>query len=86
MSDFSMSDPSIITCEEALSLLAEYLDGELNQVDHSSLEHHLEVCRGCYSRAEFERLLRERLAPLGSEPPTAEFAQRIRSIVDRFSV
>jgi len=81
-----MSNASIITCEEALTLLAEYLDGELEHADRSSLEHHLAICRACYSRAEFERLLRERLAPLGSEPPTPAFAQRIRSMIERFSL
>src|SRR5262249_18335557 len=78
----AMSD-STISCEEALTLLAEYLDGELETANRASLEHHIAICRGCYSRAEFERLLRDRLAPLGSEPPTPAFAQRIRSMVER---
>jgi anti-sigma factor (TIGR02949 family) len=81
-----MSDSSIITCEEALSLLAEYLDGELAQGDRSTLERHLAICRGCFSRTEFERLLRERLASLGSEPPTPAFAQRVRTMVERFTL
>jgi anti-sigma factor RsiW len=81
-----MSDASIITCEEALSLLAGYLDGELEQVEHATLERHLETCRGCFSRTEFERLLRKRLASLGSEPPSPVFAERIRSMVERFTL
>lgn len=81
-----MNDDPIISCEEALSLLADYLDGELEQVEHSTLERHLAICRGCFSRAEFERLLRKRLASLGSEPPSTVFAERIRSMVDRFTL
>jgi anti-sigma factor (TIGR02949 family) len=81
-----MSARTTITCEEALRVLADYLDGELSHSSHRSLEHHLEVCRSCYSRAEFESRLKSRLGSLAQVPPSAAFTDRIRAIMERFAV
>lgn len=74
-----------ITCEEALRLLATYLDGELADTDRGQLERHLELCRSCFSRHEFEKKLKAQLAELGQEPVRPEFRQRVRTLVGRFA-
>lgn len=51
--------PDAITCEEALAHLFEYLDGELEGAERSRVSEHLEVCRRCYPRLEFERSFME---------------------------
>ncbi len=79
-----MTEAEIIGCEQALRLLAAYLDGELEAADQSDMERHLERCRACYSRAEFERRLAQHVAALRSAPVTADFEQRIRTLLDRF--
>lgn len=71
-------------CEEALRLLATYLDRELNPLEEMEMERHLELCRSCYSRVEFERALKARLAELGHLTPDPAFADRIRQMVQRF--
>ncbi|MGH7509538.1 MAG: anti-sigma factor family protein [Gemmatimonadales bacterium] len=81
-----MSESTPLRCEEALLVLADYLDGELHQSSHETLERHLEVCRSCFSRAEFERRLRSRLGSLAQEPLTPAFTERIRTIMDRFTI
>ena len=48
----------VIDCEEALRRLFEYLDAELHGDPHREMEQHLERCRSCFSRAEFEKRLK----------------------------
>ena len=70
-------------CEEALERLATYLDGELAPDDVPEMEKHLERCRSCFSRAEFERRLKERLRrDLGLPAVPVEFEERIRGILE----
>ena len=72
-------------CEEALRRLAEYLDGELNSDDAKGVASHLETCRSCYSRAEFERLLKTRVAELRACEMESDFERRIRTMIRDFA-
>ena len=81
-----MTDPTIITCEEALRLLAAHLDRELETHQHEDVERHLTRCRSCYSRAEFERGLKSELATLRAQPVRSAFEERIRGLIDRFNI
>ena len=76
-----MSHPTPITCDEALRMLAEFLDRELHFPEHEQLERHLELCRGCFSRAEFERRLKGEISRLGREDVSPEFDRRIRRLL-----
>lgn len=80
-----MSEPEIRSCEEALRLLAAYLDRELEPAGAQRLERHLQVCRSCYSRADFERRLKARLAELGDEPVGRGVSDRIQALVRTFT-
>jgi anti-sigma factor (TIGR02949 family) len=80
-----MSDHPVLTCEEALRFLAAYLDGELGEAGDREVESHLARCRSCYSRAEFEKRMKQRVGTLGRPEVPAEFAARIRRLVDRFT-
>jgi anti-sigma factor (TIGR02949 family) len=73
-----------MTCEEALRHLAVFLDGELHGALRDSLEHHLEVCRGCFSRAEFERRLKAEVARLGRDEVPQTFQDRVRQLLESF--
>lgn len=77
-----MSDGTIMRCEDALRLLAQYLDRELSEGDHADVERHLRTCRSCFSRAEFERRLKRELATLrcSSDAPPA-LHRRIRALL-----
>jgi predicted anti-sigma-YlaC factor YlaD len=79
-----MNTPTTIDCEEALRLLALYLDGELGSVEHAGVKGHLSICRSCYSRAEFERRLKGELAKLRREDASATFERRIRKLIGSF--
>jgi anti-sigma factor (TIGR02949 family) len=79
-----MSEARVIDCEEALRRLAEYLDSELSAESRTEIEHHLERCRSCFSRVEFERRLKAQTAALRREPVSPELERRIRAMVDTF--
>lgn len=79
-----MKDERVLTCEEALRFLAAYLDGQLEDVTEREVESHLARCRSCYSRADFERRLKQQVAGLGRSDVRPEFVQRIRQMMSRF--
>jgi anti-sigma factor (TIGR02949 family) len=49
----------MITCEEAVRRLWEYLDGTLGKAEHEAIEQHLSFCRRCCGEAEFAEELRK---------------------------
>ena len=79
-----MNEPQRIGCEEALRMLFTYLDGELEAEHRHRVEEHLEECRSCFSRAEFERRLKGHLGELRQEPVPAATEARIRSLINHF--
>jgi anti-sigma factor RsiW len=79
-----MSESRIITCEEALRLLAEHLDGELDGTRRTEVEAHLSRCRSCYSRAEFEQRLKSRLGALRQQAVESAFEERVRTLIGKF--
>lgn len=77
-----MSESTNMQCDDALRLLAQYLDRELSDGEHADVERHLRTCRSCFSRAEFERRLKGELAALtAADVPTA-LQDRIRVLLD----
>ncbi len=80
-----MNKSEPINCEEALRLLAVYLDGELHGGEHVSVEHHLNTCRSCFSRAEFERRLKAELGHLGRDDVRPAYEQQIRQLITQFT-
>jgi anti-sigma factor (TIGR02949 family) len=78
-----MSKPTL-TCEEVLKHLVAYLDRDTDAHTAAEIERHLEQCRGCYSRAEFERQLKARVRAAGSRSAPESLRTRIRKLVDEF--
>lgn len=70
-----------IGCAEAVRLLASYLDREASAPDEERVQAHLRSCRSCYSRAEFERRLKESLSQLDDDAPTSDFQQRMKRLL-----
>lgn len=80
-----MSTDDIRGCEDALRVLAEHLDRELDETTAVQVERHLDTCRSCWSRAAFEKRLREALAGLGREPVRPELADRVGHLIRGFT-
>lgn len=74
-----------IGCLRAIEMFYTYIDGELSDPDAiADFEHHLEHCRSCFSRAEFEDLLTDRLKALASERASDTLRRRMRILMDNF--
>lgn len=76
--------PRRLNCDEAIRLLFEFLDNELEQHDHAAVEAHLHDCRACFSRMEFDKRLRSMVK--GPDAATAPEAlrERIKKITGQF--
>ena len=48
-----------ITCEEAIRVVQEFLDGELDGVRAAHVKAHFDVCGRCYPHLNFETAYRE---------------------------
>ena len=79
-----MSDMEDVGCEQALKHLVEFVDDELADREHDSVEQHLRICRNCCSRMEFERRLKERLSALATEDVPSTTRDRVRDLIKRF--
>ena len=73
-----------LTCEEVLERLSLYLDRELDDAAWAEIDRHLELCRGCFSRAEFERRLKVRVRGAGEQIAPASLRARIKELVKKF--
>lgn len=62
--------PGRIECHEALRLINEYLDGELEGVSNEVVRAHLEVCEKCYPQLKLERAFREAVRRVSRNEPT----------------
>lgn len=76
----------IRNCEDALRVLTEHLDGELQAVRQRELERHLEKCRSCFSKAEFERRLKDRIAATGRRAVSPVLSERVRTMIRQFAI
>ena len=79
-----MSELRTLTCEEALRMLAEHLDGELHESHQNAMEAHLRTCRSCFSRAEFERRLKAQIGGLREKAVRSDFETAVRAMIGRF--
>ncbi len=74
-----------MNCEEALEQLWQYLDRELDAEVSGRLERHLQECRECFSRAQFEQKLRALLRrSCGEEQAPPELRERLRKLLEMF--
>ena len=79
-----MSETDDMGCEQALKHLLEFIDHELSDSEHDSVERHLRTCRGCCSRMEFESRLKQRLSALSTEDIPSTTRDRVRNLIKRF--
>jgi anti-sigma factor (TIGR02949 family) len=79
-----MKKVKTIGCQEALKHLLAYLDQEVGAGTQREMEHHLKVCRACFSRAEFEQSLKTRLREVGRGTMRTSFEKRINTLCGQF--
>lgn len=75
---------SELSCEEVIEQLFDWLDCRLDERREADIRHHVERCRECFSRAEFERRLRARLTEAGEARAPERLRKRVRNLLDEF--
>jgi mycothiol system anti-sigma-R factor len=74
-----------MNCKESLEKLYEFLDGDLAQAPAGELEKHLDRCRHCWDRFEFEKKLLLRVKTSCCKECCPErLLKRIKSLLDLF--
>jgi anti-sigma factor (TIGR02949 family) len=73
-----------IDCLEAIGQLYAYLDGELEgSVEKTQVEQHLEHCKSCYSRAQLEGAINQRLSNFHKDKAPESLQGRLKNIIDK---
>jgi len=73
-----------IDCDQALRQIFEFLDHELGEEQRDAMQHHLHTCKSCFSRLEFERLLKGKVRELRDDKASPQIDARIRGLLKRF--
>lgn len=72
-------------CLEAFDHLYAYINDELkDEITKAKLEHHLGHCKSCFSRAQMERQINERLKKSGDKKTPESLQKRLRGIMNDF--
>jgi anti-sigma factor (TIGR02949 family) len=71
-----------ISCEDALRLVSEFLDGELENVPPDVVEAHFDACKACYPHLRLEQAFRAamRRCCRGERAP-AELRERLAQMI-----
>jgi anti-sigma factor (TIGR02949 family) len=73
-----------INCDQALRQVFAYLDRELGERERAAMQEHMRACKGCFSRMEFERLLKGKVKALREEKASPRVSKRVRSLLKAF--
>ena len=75
--------PEMISCEEALAVLYEYMDGELEGVTHERVKAHFDVCARCYPKLALEKSFLAVVARAGrGEKAPPELRDKVLSLIE----
>ena len=74
-----------IDCDEVMRQLFDFMDGEIEETADQEIHHHIDECRSCFSRVEFERVLKERVRGGKDEALPDSLHDRITSLMKNFS-
>lgn len=66
------SGPEMISCQDALARLQEFVDGELTDLTHDQVESHFEVCTRCYPHLAMEESFKARVHAALARPEVPE--------------
>ncbi len=70
------------TCEEAEKWFNDLIDGYLKGKTRTELEYHIDHCKHCFGRVEFEKKLKERIRTAKVDRNTASLRKKIVRLLD----
>jgi anti-sigma factor (TIGR02949 family) len=75
-----MKKTQTLDCEQALAQVFDFIDHQLNAKEREAMAQHLQTCKSCFSRAEFEQRLKQKLGAL-RERPSPRARARIEKLI-----
>lgn len=66
----------MISCQEAVERVYEYLDGELDSDWEDRVREHIEICRRCYPYFNFERIFLDHIRSKGRREEYSEALEK----------
>lgn len=74
---------AMISCEDALEALHEYLDGELDAIPSAEVEAHFEMCQRCYPHLHLETVFRDSVArAAGGAVAPPELMAKVKALLE----
>jgi len=70
-----------IDCDEVMRQLFDFLDDEVDMGAHEEIHQHIEDCRSCFSRVEFERELKGRVQGAGQAAAPESLERRLSDLM-----
>lgn len=71
-----------IDCDAVMRQLFEFLDNEVDVAAHHAIHRHIEDCRSCFSRVEFERQLKNRIQGAGKGSAPGSLRRRVAEMMN----
>ena len=62
----------MMSCEDALKLVHEFIDGELETVSTDQVKQHFDMCQRCYPHLQLESTFRDALRRAAKDTETPE--------------
>ena len=75
-----------IDCDEVMRQLFDYLDDEVEIAAGDEIHHHIEECRSCFTRVEFEKQIKDRVRSAGKDSAPESLRNRITDLMKDFSI
>ena len=72
----------MITCNDAVKQLWDYLDESVGVADRAAIEEHLKLCKRCCGEVEFTDELRRFLVENADEPLPEDIRARLTTYID----
>jgi anti-sigma factor (TIGR02949 family) len=71
-----------ISCEEAVKRVFDYIDRYLSGKPLDELERHIESCRGCLSKVDFQLKLKSRIASVKPAKVSKDLDNKIKRLLN----
>ena len=75
-----------IDCDAVMRQLFDYLDMEVEITAQDEIHHHIEDCRSCFTRVEFEKQLNSRIQGAGRDSAPDSLRNRITDLMSEFGI
>ncbi len=74
----------MLSCEQVVQEIWVFLDGRLEEGDLIHFRQHMELCRACFTRIEFERALRESIREKTHHTCPERLKMRVQKFLENF--